>query len=96
MAPLRDFMAKFDGPFWKMVTEKLQAKISAFEYARSVDKLATIPEVSLKMIMAQEEALKAVINMPKEIKAVLERMEEEHGRTMEAAEKRGALAKNRL
>ncbi len=96
MAPLRDFMVKFDGPFWKLVSEKLQAKVAAFEYARSAEKLAAIPEVSLKMIMAQEEALKAVINMPNEIKAVLEKMEEEHGKTMGDAERSGALEKNRL
>lgn len=96
MAPLRDFVAKFDGPFWKAITEKLNAKIAAFEYARSAEKLPSLSDVSLKMILAQEQALKAVISMPHEIKAVLQRMEEEHGRTLGDAERSGALVKNRL
>lgn len=96
MAPLRDFAAKFDGPFWKMVTEKLESKIKAFEWARSVEKLPGLTDTSLKMILAQEEALKAVISMPSEIKAVLEKMEEEHRKTVGEARKSGALEKNKL
>lgn len=93
MVPLRDFMAKFDGAFWKEITEKLQDKIKSFEWARSVEKLPGLTDTQLKMILAQEEALKAVISLPSEIKAVLEKMEAEHRMTLENT---GALEKNAL
>jgi hypothetical protein len=90
---MNKFLDKFDGEFWKMVTEDLETRIRVCVGARDA-KFAEMTEAELKAVIAEERAYRIIRDLPSRVLATRDNLVKERRKLTQELNERASRIKS--